>query len=245
MRRWDPSRTGNSNTSSDTSPLSEIARPMKADQFRSLVLDFIGKNGSIKPCDYDRLEELTNLSVNQIKGRLSDMLDKKMIESKHIRDPRIQSLIALHINHAQENCGISFLSPLKDYLKGFIDEEIDYLQLRIAVMENISKSVTEISGKSVSPLVKKEHPINLLKKEDPPIHSHNSIARDIENWLQKFIGIGQIRNRKHVIDKLLEVGSISREGSDFLCVRAEGDIESVRLQGVIFSRDFDLDRMDN
>ena len=64
--------------------------------------------------------------------------------------------------------------------------------------------------------------------------------RQIHDWMMARVESGEIQNRAQVMGALREIGTINREGKDYISIRIEEQEKPIRLKGGLYEREFDV-----
>lgn len=82
-----------------------------------------------------------------------------------------------------------------------------------------------------------DHELKLsLKGEDPRV--------EVTAWLVSRIEAGLIEDRADIVASLEEIGTVTRQGKDYISVRLEGFAKAIRLRGAIYGSDFQRQQLE-
>ena len=63
--------------------------------------------------------------------------------------------------------------------------------------------------------------------------------QQITDWMSTLVSSGAVSTRAHVLDALGTIGSINRQGKDYVSIKVEGAVKPIRLKGELYGEHFD------
>ncbi len=102
---------------------------------KNAIAQHIEHANRISPADYDTIAARCGVKPASVSFQLSEMITNGDVAPEHAADQRVQTLIAVHLAAARRQAGgTSLLKPLKAALDALAGINVDYVQLRIALL---------------------------------------------------------------------------------------------------------------
>jgi len=106
----------------------------KTCSMRRAVNAHIGSHDRINALDYHDIAKQSDCSVAEVQLHISKMFSSKSLSKAQVEDRDIQDLIEIHIDNALEATkNAKQLKPIKDALEKLMGQDVDYVQLRVAL----------------------------------------------------------------------------------------------------------------
>lgn len=121
--------------------------PSKTARTRQMVLDWVARHQYIAAKDYAEIGQMAEVPVTSVSFAVSELYAQGALLDAQIADESIQDVILAHLEEALEIAGGGEkLKPIKMALDTLTNQDIDYVQLRVAF--NTYAADKEISRQS-------------------------------------------------------------------------------------------------